>query len=260
MAFINELLDTLEKSRLCCVINRTPSTPVGYADDIATACISKLRTDYTLNIVHEFGCKWRFKFNAKKSAILVYGDTKQEHIEAKKYRIFKLGGDRVEEKLEYDHVGVKACVIAQDNSRVEEKIGKGRRALNATSGLGIRKNGLSMRTCNLIFWTIVVPTLTFGSEIWCIKDKEVELLQSFQRYAGRRVQRFPKRSPKSTCYFGLGWMRIETYIQVKKLLFLLTIISMDNDNRIKIIFNERVKGELKAHIHISLYESNTLIE
>ena len=107
-------------------------------DDIATACISKLRTD-TLDIVYNYGCKWRFKFNAKKSAVLVYGDTKAEHLEASKFRVFKLGKDKVAVKLEYDHVGVKACVIAQDNSRIEEKIGKGRRALNATSGLGIRK-------------------------------------------------------------------------------------------------------------------------
>ena len=146
---------------------------------------------------------------------MVYGDSKQEHIEAKQFRSFKLGKDKVDEKLEYDHVGVKVCILAGDNSRVEEKIGKGRRTLNATSGLGIRKNGLSMKTCNLIFWTVVVPTLTFGSEIWCINDREVELLQSFQRYSGRRVQRFPKRSPKCTSYYGLGWIRIETYSSKK---------------------------------------------
>ena len=154
--------------------------------------------------------------------------------------MFKLGKDKVDEKLEYDHVGVKAGVIAQDNSRIEEKIGKGRWALNATSGLGIRKNGLSMKTCNLIFWTIVIPTLTFGSEIRCINDKEIELLQNFQRYAGRRVQRFPRRSPKCSSYYGLGWIRIETYIQVKKLLFLFTMICMDKENRIRRIFDERV--------------------
>ena len=234
------ILFHLEKSKLCCSINMIPSTPVGYADDIATACISKLRTDHTLDIVYNYGCKWRFKFNAKKSAVLVYGDSKAEHLEASKFRVFKLGKDKVDEKLEYDHVGVKACVLAHDNSRIEEKIGKGRRALNATSGLGIRKNGLTMKTCNMIFWTIVIPTLTFGSEIWCINDREVELLQNFQRYAGRRVQRFPRRSPKCSSYYGLGWIRIETYIQVKKLLFLFTMICMDRENRIRKIFDERV--------------------
>ena len=244
VAFINSLLNTLEESKLCVAINKIPSTPVGYADDVATACTSKFRTDRVLEIVHSFGCRWRFKFNAKKSAILVYGDTKQDHLVNGKFREFKLGKDKVDEKLEYDHVGVKACVLAGDNERVEEKIGKARRTLNAASGLGIRRNGLSIRTCNVIFWTIVIPTLTFGSEIWSISDKDVENLQKFQRYAGRRVQRFPKRSPVSTSFYGLGWLRIETYIQVKKLLFLLTILCMDRGNRIRMIYDKRIAGYL----------------
>ena len=103
--------------------------------------------------------------------------------------------------------------------RVTEKIGKGRRALNAASGLGIRINGITMKTCNLIFWTIVMPIITFGSEIWMISDKDIDSLQNFQRYAGRRVQRFPKKSPSCSSYFGLGWIRIDTYVQIKKLLF-----------------------------------------
>ena len=237
VAFINGLINTLEDSKMCCTIAKIPSTPVGYADDVATACTSKLKTDKTLKVVHEYGCKWRFKFNAKKSAILVYGETKREQGMASKYREFKLGRDKVMEKLEYDHVGVKACTIVDDNDRVEEKVGKGRRVLNATSGLGIRKSGITIKTCNLIFWTIVIPTLTFGCEIWPVKDKDVEKLQKFQRFAGRRI---PKRSPACTSYYGLGWLRIETYIQVKKLLFLLTLISMDKDKRIRKILMERL--------------------
>ena len=132
VAFINALLDTQEKSNLCCSIEKIPSTPVGYADDVATACISKLKTDGVLQIVYKFGCKWRFSFNAKKSAILVYGENKRDGIKARKFRMFKLGGERVKERFEYDHVGVKACTLNEDNESVEEKISKGRRVLNAS--------------------------------------------------------------------------------------------------------------------------------
>ena len=44
--------------------------------------------------------------------------------------------------MEFDDVGVKACVLAGDNERVDEKIEKARRTLNAASGLGIRKKRL----------------------------------------------------------------------------------------------------------------------
>ena len=106
-----------------------------------------------------------------------------------------------------------------------------------------------MKTCNLIFWAIVMPIITFGSEIWNINDRDLEKLQKFQRYAGRRVQRFPKRSPSCTSYFGLGWIRIETYIQIKKLLFALIFISMDDDSRLKLIFTERVRHYVTNNNH-----------
>ena len=135
----------------------------------------------------------------------MYGEEKKEHVRAIKYRVFKLGKECVHEKLEYDHVGIKACVRYDDNERVSEKIGKGRRALNVTSGIGIRKSGITMKTCNLIFWTIVMPIITFGGELWMINDKEIDKLQHFQRYAGRRVQLFPKRFPYVQVIMAWGW-------------------------------------------------------
>ena len=76
------------------------------------------------------------------------------------------------EKQSYDHVSVKACLYKDDNSRLDEKITKARRAFYAWAGLGIRKNGLTMLTCSIIYWTIVVPIVTFGSEIWCLSEAD----------------------------------------------------------------------------------------
>ena len=45
VAFINDLLCELEQSKLCCTIGVIPTTPVGYADDVATANTSTLKTD-----------------------------------------------------------------------------------------------------------------------------------------------------------------------------------------------------------------------
>ena len=247
VAFVNDLLELLEQSKLCCTVGIIPITPVGYADDVATANTSKLKTDKTLKLVHDFGLKWRFTFNAKKSAVLVYGETRKEHEKGANFRIFRLGRERVKERQEYDHVGIKACIFKEDNQRVEDKLSKGRRTLNAASGLGIRKNGLTLKTCNLIFWTIVVPTITFGSEIWYVSDSDLEKLQCFQRYAGRRVQRFPKRSPSCSSYYGLGWLRMETYIQVKKLLFILTFLFLEENNTLRKVFNVRVRYYVRGN-------------
>ena len=168
LVFIDELLVQLECSNLCCTIAHSPSSPAGYADDLAAATVSKARTDMVHSIVNEYGRKWRFKFNAGKLAVMVYGEDKKSNINNRKHRVFRLGKEAVKEKDSYDHVGVKMCLFPDNNTRVEEKISKGRKTLNASSGMGLRKNGLNMATCNIIFWQVVVPVVTFGSEVWIL--------------------------------------------------------------------------------------------
>ena len=128
-----------------------------------------------------------------------------------------------------------------DNTmQMEEEISKERKTLNASTGLGVRKSGLNMMTCNRIFWQVVVPTVTFGSEVWVNSEIGEELLLTFQRYAGRRVQRCPQRAPNPSSFYGLGWLKLSTYIKVKKLIFISSISKLDQRNVIRKIFETRL--------------------
>ena len=239
IAFINPLLVSLEESEHCCAIYTIPSSPVGYADDVASCCLSKIKTDKVLSIAYKHSCTWRYNFNPKKCAVLVYGEDRDRHARNAQHRSFKLGPHNIPEKTEYDHVGVKACVFRYDDCIIAERLAKARKVFNAMTGLGIRKNGLTICICNIIFWSIVVPTLTYGCELWILSVNDVLNLEFFQRYVARRIQRLPQRCPKENCMFGLGWMRIERIIQVKKLLFIRSILKMEDTEVIKRIFLAR---------------------
>ena len=96
--FINSLLVQLKNSDICSKLYRTPSTPLGYADDVTTCCLSKHKLDRAMTIVHDHGCTWRYELNAKKSGVLVYGETRREHDRNSIDRIFKLGPNKVKER------------------------------------------------------------------------------------------------------------------------------------------------------------------
>ena len=98
--------------------------------------------------------------------------------------------------------------------------------LNMSTAIGIRKGGINISTCNLIYWSFVLPTLCFGCEVWFIKKKDNDILLAFQRYAARRIQRLHPRSLNATITVCLGWMSIVNYIKTRKLISIRTIVSM----------------------------------
>ena len=59
-------------------------------------------------------------------------------------------------------------------------------------------------------------------------------------YAGRRIQRFLQSSPRETSYASLGWLRIELFIYVKKLLFIRSVAVLGDDSIYKRIFIKRL--------------------
>ena len=239
--FINSLLVNLKNAEICCKLYTTPSTPLGYADDVATACLSKNKLDQAMDIVHSHGCAWRYDFNTKKSGVLVYGEKQQDHTRNSKDRIFKLGTDRVKERCFYDHVGIRNTIFESDISGIEERISKGRRAFNAVTGIGIRKGGLTMSTCNMIIWTIVVPTTIYGCEMWIIDDSSLSLLENFQNHVGKKIQRLHPKCPNICSFYGLGWMRLERIIQIKKIMFVRSVMVMMDDALPKILFCQRAQ-------------------
>ena len=141
-----------------------------------TICTSKQKLDAALKIVSEFSNRWRYAYNAKKSAIMVYVETRSEFKKGCKYRNFSIGNEKVKECESYDHVGIKNCLFSEFKPRTEERVSKGRRAFYAITSTGIKKKGLSMKVCSTLFWTIIAPIVTYGCEIWVLKGDEIEIL------------------------------------------------------------------------------------
>ena len=177
--YINSLLVQLKTSDLCCKIYRLPSAPVGYADDLAAGCIDEYRLNQVMRIVHRHGCTWRYEFNARKSGVLIYNGDPLPIRQNAPMREFNLGDAKVFERLKYDHVGIRTSTNPNDTSGIAERISKARKTLNAATGLGSRECGLTIGTCNIIFWSLVVPTALYGCEIWHLSNGVISILESF---------------------------------------------------------------------------------
>ena len=77
-------------------------------------------------------------------------------------------------------------------------------------------------------------------ELWILERKDIQILQSFQRYAARRIQRLHLRSLNLTSRVCLGWMDIIRYIMAKKALFIRTVFTMKDYIPIRAVLVESV--------------------
>ena len=179
VAFIDPLIIEIQNSDVGSAIANIPACPLGYADDMAAACPSRLKLDRTLQISNNYSKQWEYKYNAKKSAVMIYGENCHEHKKGKKFRTFRLGKDKVNETIEYDHVGVKNCLFGNYCSRTDERVIKARRAFNSILNTGIKRKGLNMSVVTSLFWSIIVPIATYGSEVWVMKGEEIDTLRKF---------------------------------------------------------------------------------
>ena len=98
-----------------------------------------------------------------------------------------------------------------------------------------------MATCNIVFWSIVIPVALYGCEVWRMNDDSITELENFQNYTCKKIQRFYPRVPNASSLYSMGWMRLEWYVQIKKLLFIRSIMVMDNKEVARIIFVERAR-------------------
>ena len=164
--YINSLLVQLKASGLC-KIYQLPSSPVGYADDLASGCIDEHRFNQVMRIVYRHGCIWRYEYNARKSGVLIFGGDRTGGRINTPLKEFSLGEAKVLERLHYDHVGIRTSVNVSDITGIEERISKARKSLNAATG--IRKNRLTISTCNIIFGLLLYQppsmVLKFGGSI-----------------------------------------------------------------------------------------------
>ena len=104
---------------------------------------------------------------------------------------------------------------------------------------GAHPNALNPVTVAKIVKIKVYPSALFGCELWLLSNTEVLRLERAQNFIVKCIQGLEKRTRTDMCVSLLGWTSIESYINIKKLLFLGRIYNIDNSMLVHKIFLTR---------------------
>ena len=83
------------------------------------------------------------------------------------------------------------------------------------TSLGIGSNGLTVATCNVNFWSVVIPITLLRTKLLLLSERGVALVGEFQVYTWKRVQRFFRLVLTIYDFYALGLVCLEKLVEVK---------------------------------------------
>ena len=245
--FVDELLDLLVSSRYgACIGDVYVGAPM-FADDLALVSESPTVLQSMLDIVSSYAKKWRYRFNASKSWILVFGESTSQRQKLRGLRKWFIESNRqIKEADEVRHLGNLRSVYTTTVHCTNDRASSGRSASFGLNALGARYVCLHPLTCYRLYTSLCIPIMLFSSEVWCITKTELLFLERVHRKILHTIQGLPVRCPSLALNFMMGSLDITSLISQWKLSFVYSIINLPDNSIARMIVCARLAAGVSS--------------
>ena len=244
LIYVNDMIVKLRQCGHGITIGRTIITSPAHADDITLMALYKSSLNILLHIAYQYSIKWRYMFNTVKTELMVWGRDTQPNIEA------KFGGDILKPVEVCKHMGIKLYTKGKQVKGIyEDRIGAAKRVMFAAKGLGSQIIPVPPPILSKIYWTVAIPKLLYGLDVCPIEQSPIIMLEDAHRQFSKFVQYLPQNTPTPASCATIGWVTIEPYIAIMKIMFILRTLCLPSTN----IFREILTNRLTDLLHSDNY-------
>ncbi|CAG2202183.1 unnamed protein product [Mytilus edulis] len=201
------------------------------ADDIALISPTFSGMQCMIDICYNYSVKWKFEFSPSKSQVLIFSKRTET------YRDLKLNTDIIPVCNSVKHVGIILDARFNSTERTLAACRTIRSVCMSIIRMGVHPSLLNPITCSKIIVQLCYSKGLYGCELWNNLTKhELLLLERTHRYICKYVQGLPRLTRTDKCTSLLGWIPIESIININKLLFFGRLCNMpfkyllDSDN------------------------------
>ena len=196
-----------------------------FADDVSIASLHKPVLQQQLNRVYQYSLKWRFKFNASKSVIIIFGNDTCPDIS------LTLGETVIPVRGGDLHMGI---FLGQNKELeaefVRKRINKAKRAFFAAQSIGSSTHPTSPRVLSKLYWSNCMSCMSHGLEILPLNHSSLQTLEQEHGSMAKMAQGQPKQTANVTPTATLGWRSFECHLDLTKMLFLWRILLLPMQN------------------------------
>ena len=188
-----------------------------YADDAVLFAESEEKLQ---RMVSEFNCvceRRKLKVNAGKSKVMVFERREYDTLDfGEAYRVrrpnvlnckIRIGKEQLEEVSEFKYLGSVLCKNDTLESEIRERTIQGRKAIGELGSV-VKGRSLSVEVKKNLRDSIVLPTLTYGSEVWkwnVAEQSKIRAVEMTYLRAGAGITRLDRVSNEEV-YEGYGMM------------------------------------------------------
>jgi len=227
-----------------------------FADDVGLLTESRRDLQKLLDVVFEYSERWRFRWNVGKSKVMRFGPYKNSKKTRKEH--YFLGLDKLEVVKSFKYLGVQ---LQQNLSWVGTKWNC---TLKARSRVPLVTKcvleGLSVKTGEKIWMTMVRPTLEYAMEI-CGEGNWPQAEQ-IQQVVGRTLLGLSSKAAGEVARGELGWISMKARRDLKQLKYWGRLLNMDKSRLVRQIYawckdaTVGLKGSFCYSIHKTLFDLN----
>ena len=197
-----------------------------YADDLALICDSPTDLQAMLNIVSSYASFWRYKINADKSCIMVFGESPQSRLKNRLSRAWYINNSIIPECDEHHHLGILRSVLPSSIYRTTERCSAGRSSFYALNTVRLRFGCLHPLTSLRLYSSLCLPIMLYGCELWSPTKSELLMLERVHRRILRIIQGLPLRCNSLVLQCLMGTVSITSLIHQRQLNFALSFRSL----------------------------------
>jgi hypothetical protein len=202
-----------------------------FADDLALCAGSQQDLQRLLHIVYMYSGKWRFKFNIAKSNVMVVSGKAQKGQPLEYF----LGLDALKVVKTYKYLGLDFEDSLRWTQTRQRLVAKAKRRTAMLSKA--LSEGLSLKAAETIWWSMIVPVLNFGAELWgSAKCKEVEAVQL---EVGKRLLGVSRKMASPVVRGELGWWSMRAQRDMKLLLYWARLVRLEDSRLAKQVYRCR---------------------
>ena len=223
--FINDLLKQLRSSKFAIKMFDINIGSPSFADDISIPTLSKRGLNCQLNTAYLYSIRWQFEYSLEKSLAMIWGNDTAPDLSI----TFGNRDIKIVDKLK--HVGITLQTLNHTaDSLTADSIKKAKCTLLAARGIGSASVPVPPSTLSKLYWAVAIPRALYGIEILPFERLNVCELENAHRQNAKLIQGLPGNTPRPSPLMTLGWISIQSFIEMRKIVFLLSILSLPASN------------------------------